>query len=471
MASSDLVIEIISATGVPKSDVAGHSDPFLKVWVEIGGHKGDARKTSFRRDTGSPVWLVPVSLGALSPAQRDAVVHFEMWDFDRGSMNDLLARASVAVSELALEQERELDMTPVSAFKHATILLRVRRLSGVYAPRKKVFLIRHGESRWNKAQSEHDVKGMLHFDHALNEDGVEGARSFNRAWKEAAAAASLWSHSTQVAHHHHHQHQHEGKDERASKSEPRPSTSSVSSDATVPAASGTPTGSPSHASKSKASPTTSSSSVKSTDASEHRHGPLHRASLNSLLHRFTPQRHHATEAQSDPKLNTPPPSSAASSAAAASPSPSAAYELPPFSANLEQFLAAERVFVSPLSRAVSTALLTLQDHPELLNGIRLLSALREIKNAAGLDTVGSAAGIEIRPTVINKLRESTILTEQEIAEVYARSHTHSRALNDIPSFLPHNSFTDSFANCTIARAPAYDAVDRATRVGYRRCGW
>ena len=94
---------------------------------------------------------------------------------------------------------------------------------------------------------------------------------------------------------------------------------------------------------------------------------------------------------------------------------------------------------------MSTALLTLQDHPELLNGIRLLSALREIKNAAGLDTVGSAAGIEIRPTVINKLRESTILTEQEIAEVYARSLTLTQepSTTFLPSFLTIHSLTRS----------------------------
>ncbi len=49
---------------------------------------------------------------------------------------------------------------------------------------KTFFLIRHGESKWNKAQSKIDIPGLLDRDHPLTELGIEQAESLNQKWKE-----------------------------------------------------------------------------------------------------------------------------------------------------------------------------------------------------------------------------------------------------------------------------------------------
>ena len=52
-----------------------------------------------------------------------------------------------------------------------------------------LFLIRHGESRWNKAQRDLALHKMADFDHPLNATGVKQAQDFNRAWTIARDAA------------------------------------------------------------------------------------------------------------------------------------------------------------------------------------------------------------------------------------------------------------------------------------------
>lgn len=50
---------------------------------------------------------------------------------------------------------------------------------------KRFFLIRHGESLWNEAQDENNVKGLLKFDHALNRIGINQCKALNTAWRNA----------------------------------------------------------------------------------------------------------------------------------------------------------------------------------------------------------------------------------------------------------------------------------------------
>ncbi len=48
-------------------------------------------------------------------------------------------------------------------------------------------MIRHGESKWNEAQSKINITGMLDRDHALTEKGVEQAKELNDRWREYEA--------------------------------------------------------------------------------------------------------------------------------------------------------------------------------------------------------------------------------------------------------------------------------------------
>lgn len=57
------------------------------------------------------------------------------------------------------------------------------------------------------------------------------------------------------------------------------------------------------------------------------------------------------------------------------------------------FMHADGVYSSPLTRALETAVVALEDHPALLsNGLTLYSVVREIKRIGGLDTVGVECG-------------------------------------------------------------------------------
>jgi hypothetical protein len=50
--------------------------------------------------------------------------------------------------------------------------------------RKTFFLIRHGQSKWNEAQAKMNIKGLLDYDHALTEVGINQARDLNQRWRE-----------------------------------------------------------------------------------------------------------------------------------------------------------------------------------------------------------------------------------------------------------------------------------------------
>jgi len=71
------------------------------------------------------------------------------------------------------------------------------------------------------------------------------------------------------------------------------------------------------------------------------------------------------------------------------------------------FFCAGQIFVSPLTRAIQTALIGLQNHPcAKRRGIKLMRQIREVKHTVGgLDTLGVAKGEEIRARALAKLDE------------------------------------------------------------------
>ncbi len=52
---------------------------------------------------------------------------------------------------------------------------------------KTIFLIRHGESTWNQAQEQKNVAGLIAYDHALTQRGIDQATVLNSRWKQFAA--------------------------------------------------------------------------------------------------------------------------------------------------------------------------------------------------------------------------------------------------------------------------------------------
>ena len=78
---------------------------------------------------------------------------------------------------------------------------------------------------------------------------------------------------------------------------------------------------------------------------------------------------------------------------------------------LRTFLSARCIFSSPLTRAVETTLVGLQDHPALRRGgtpdpLTLLRTLREVKNRGSYDSVGRYSTADIGPHVRTMLSRS-----------------------------------------------------------------
>jgi broad specificity phosphatase PhoE len=71
---------------------------------------------------------------------------------------------------------------------------------------------------------------------------------------------------------------------------------------------------------------------------------------------------------------------------------------------MQLFLHADAIFSSPLTRALETAVLTMNGHPVTKTyGITLYSIIREVKRIGGLDTVGIATGEAIETRLRNEL--------------------------------------------------------------------
>ena len=56
---------------------------------------------------------------------------------------------------------------------------------------KDFFLIRHGESKWNKAQKDKNIGAMLAYDHPLDAAGVTQARALRQLWMNKKTAGEL----------------------------------------------------------------------------------------------------------------------------------------------------------------------------------------------------------------------------------------------------------------------------------------
>eukprot|EP01033_Poteriospumella_lacustris_P001364 gene1364-995_t len=71
---------------------------------------------------------------------------------------------------------------------------------------------------------------------------------------------------------------------------------------------------------------------------------------------------------------------------------------------MKLFLHADAIYSSPLTRALQTAVLTMNGHPATKTyGMTLMSTIREVKRIGGLDTVGVAYGEAIESRLRNEL--------------------------------------------------------------------
>jgi broad specificity phosphatase PhoE len=277
----ECVIEIVRANNLPNMDIGSLTDAYVIMKLIDGDNNkqiGNEIRTLTRSNSLNPIFhsyhYIPII-----PNDHD-MLSFVVFDEDIASSDDNIGKIEIPFSSLKVngnfnkEITFDLNMTIEGRYRSTkdssgnaiipTITIRLVSFGpkSTKPLQKKIFVIRHGESKWNESQSGKDIKGMVsQYDHELTQNGIQQAQSFNQKWKNLQ----------------------------------------------------------------------STKNINSEENNKH----------------------------------------------------------------IETFLSAESIYVSPLTRAIETAMLTCESHPAMGKGITLLRNIREIKNFGSFDTVGKYEGDEI----------------------------------------------------------------------------
>ena len=164
--------------------------------------KGTERRWPFKNDTCFPIWNKARDLGRFVEGDtlKVALHHHGKAAAAGASQPRLLAaNAAPIYSEniggadmvlQAVEYDREYCIVVNSKLSRGVakvesalpMVLRLRFLKPPVA-RKTVFLIRHAESKWNRAQRRNDLVAMAQVDHGLSQDGREQVWASHWAWR------------------------------------------------------------------------------------------------------------------------------------------------------------------------------------------------------------------------------------------------------------------------------------------------
>eukprot|EP00756_Hemistasia_phaeocysticola_P052058 Hpha_TRINITY_DN27253_c0_g1::TRINITY_DN27253_c0_g1_i1::g.140771::m.140771 len=178
-----LIVLLHSARRIPKFDLMSESDPYVKAWGELEGKRvTPVVRWATHQNEPNPVWNVPRDLGIVSGYDS---LCLELWDEDFAN-DDFIGSLKIPFDEIDPEMGmREVEL-PVKKRKDVKVPM---QLSFLPKPRsfKRVFFVRHGESVWNKAQRDRDVRAMLgSVNHRLNETGRNQAFELSKMLEAAA---------------------------------------------------------------------------------------------------------------------------------------------------------------------------------------------------------------------------------------------------------------------------------------------
>eukprot|EP00929_Paragymnodinium_shiwhaense_P116702 TRINITY_DN8652_c0_g1_i1.p1 TRINITY_DN8652_c0_g1~~TRINITY_DN8652_c0_g1_i1.p1 ORF type:complete len:539 (-),score=117.40 TRINITY_DN8652_c0_g1_i1:97-1713(-) len=190
------IIELISVKNAPKMDTLSESDPFVIMWVEDqDGPLCKRRHFPYRLNSHSPVWDTKRMLGHDLSAQHGGHLVLRILDFDDGLTTtlmgqDVIGDVRIPLSEIAaakgnpitrkvsLTEEAQEALEQVPRDGPCEISIRIWKQPDFksWPTSKWIFFVRHGESKWNQAEKNHDVVGLLEtVDHSLSCTGLEQA--------------------------------------------------------------------------------------------------------------------------------------------------------------------------------------------------------------------------------------------------------------------------------------------------------
>lgn len=188
------VIEIVNANHLPNMDVGSLTDAYVLAHFtgECGSTKlHDAKLSTLpRNDCLDPVFHAYLAFPFI-PDDVDRLT-FEVLDRDTMNSDDKIGFVNISFKELR-ESNNNLTLPLTMSTKTKNLsgepsTITVRLVSCGERPRKpvrkEIFVIRHGESKWNDSQAEKNIKGMVsQYDHELTSQGIDQAVSFNTRWK------------------------------------------------------------------------------------------------------------------------------------------------------------------------------------------------------------------------------------------------------------------------------------------------
>ena len=198
-----LLLRLVSASNLPAMDLTSESDVYCNASLMPKGGKARAKaKWPVRWDSSDPLWDSCRLLGSVIPAETDKLV-LQFMDCDDASpgaildSDDVIGTATCSMASLPIGERVALPIVLTSSAKRqarkdagAPSCVVVRESALSVPKRKSVYIVRHGESVWNKAQKDVNVAAMLSdVDHPLNEAGREQAERLRDAIEQAAAGS------------------------------------------------------------------------------------------------------------------------------------------------------------------------------------------------------------------------------------------------------------------------------------------
>ncbi|CAE7441215.1 EXD3 [Symbiodinium natans] len=168
--------QVVSAGGIkdpaPGCVPASSRWPFVRVWAERGGKiLGEVAQWPARASS-QPTWFSARKLGFRLAAASSATLRIEVRD---GST--VLASAQTDMKDLQVHQRISLAADVQPGVPKSSVSFQILDCQAVLRPRT-VYLVRHGESEWNKAQSSLNLHGMVRTtDHPLSAKGRDQAEA------------------------------------------------------------------------------------------------------------------------------------------------------------------------------------------------------------------------------------------------------------------------------------------------------
>ena len=212
------VVEIVRANNLPNMDIVSLTDAFVTFSFRECMH--GAHKTKPLGDISYRTLTCNNSLNPIFNTFKDFpfvpkstdVLYLKIFDEDiPGISDEFIGDAEILYENLLKANNEEVTVNIYSKTKTkpknnkpVTITVRLvaaktfsrktadirESIADEYEDKKEIFIIRHGESKWNQAQSGKDVGGLLkQFDHELTSLGVKQASLFNEKWKKDQATA------------------------------------------------------------------------------------------------------------------------------------------------------------------------------------------------------------------------------------------------------------------------------------------